>query len=200
MTHPNTPQPGPYGPPPPKKKMGAGKIVAIVLGSIFGVLVLLGVLGAIVGDPDTTANDKPTSSPSTASATSSTPPPAPTTAAPRPTTAAPAPTTAAPTPAPTTSAPAATLPPKPDAKDERAFLDALNAIDPRIIKPGKEDQAVSRGINQCSSITAGTADEAKLAQLALQRFTVDTRLPEIATPETGRRINAAAHRHLCPGS
>ncbi|NML55682.1 hypothetical protein HHL19_36315 [Streptomyces sp. R302] len=92
---------------------------------------------------------------------------------------------------------AAGLPPEPNAKTRTAFLDALNAIDPRIIKPGKEDQAVSRGINQCSSIKT-TKDEVKLAQTALERFTVDTRLPDIATPGTGKAINKAVHTHLCP--
>ncbi|WP_030322855.1 MULTISPECIES: hypothetical protein [Streptomyces] len=92
---------------------------------------------------------------------------------------------------------AAGLPPEPTAKARQAYLGALNAIDPRIIKPGKEDQAVSRGSNQCRSIK-DSKDDAKLAQTALERFTVDTRLPEIATPETGRKINEAVHTHLCP--
>ncbi|MFF7180151.1 hypothetical protein [Streptomyces sp. NPDC008121] len=92
---------------------------------------------------------------------------------------------------------AAGLPPDPDATTRQAYLDALNAIDPRIIKSGKEDQAVSRGINQCGSIKT-TKDEAKLAETALERFTVGTRLPDIATPDTGRKIVKAVHTHLCP--
>ncbi|MFE9737325.1 hypothetical protein [Streptomyces sp. NPDC006477] len=92
---------------------------------------------------------------------------------------------------------AAGLPPKPTAEARQAYLAALNAIDPRIIKPNKEDQAVSRGANQCRSIK-DSKDEAKLAQTALERFTVVSRLPEIATPETGRKINEAVHAHLCP--
>ncbi|WP_202527359.1 hypothetical protein [Streptomyces sp. SID5770] len=198
-------QPGPYGPQPPKKKLGTGAIIAIVLGSLLGVLVCLGILGAIVGDPETAANGKPDSpppAPTTSSAPttpSRTPTPAPTTIEPEPTTAPlttkPAPTT----PPPTTSAPPAARPAEPNSAARQAFLEALNTIDPRIIKPGKEDQAVSRGINQCSSIRT-TKDEGKLAELALSRFTVDTRLPEIANAETGRRITHAARTHLCPGS
>ncbi|MFE2559883.1 hypothetical protein ACFXGT_28435 [Streptomyces sp. NPDC059352] len=92
---------------------------------------------------------------------------------------------------------AAGLPPEPTVKVRQAYLDALNAIDPRIIKPNKEDQAVSRGSNHCRSIKA-TKDETELAQTALERFTVDTRLPEIATLGTGRKINDAVHTHLCP--
>ncbi|MFC9949206.1 hypothetical protein ACFVIN_01335 [Streptomyces prasinus] len=92
---------------------------------------------------------------------------------------------------------AAGLPPEPDEAARKAFLDALNAIDPRIIKPGKEDQAVSRGLNQCSSIK-DSDDREKLARLALGRFTIDTRLPELNTPETGQKIVDAVHKHLCP--
>lgn len=93
---------------------------------------------------------------------------------------------------------AAGLPPEPPAEARKAFLDALNAIDPRIIKPGKDDQAVSRGLNQCSSIKSSPDDKTKLAQQALERFTVTTRLPEIATPDTGQKIVDAVHKHLCP--
>ncbi|MDX3324725.1 hypothetical protein PV405_08600 [Streptomyces sp. ME02-6979-3A] len=93
---------------------------------------------------------------------------------------------------------AAGLPTEPKAAERQAYLDALNAIDPRIIKPGKEDQAVSRGINQCSSIKSTPNDRAKLSQLALERFTVDTRLPEISTTETGGKIVDAVRAHICP--
>lgn len=92
---------------------------------------------------------------------------------------------------------AAGLPPEPTAKARQAYLDALNAIDPRIIKPGKEDQAVSRGSNQCRFIK-DSKDEAELAQSALERFTVNTRLPDIATRQTGNAIITAVHTHLCP--
>lgn len=90
------------------------------------------------------------------------------------------------------------LPPEPDAKARDAYLDALNAIDARIIKPGKEDQAVSRGINQCRTVKDFPNDTRKLAEAALDRFTVNSRLPEIATPETGEKITAAVRKHLCP--
>jgi len=52
---------GPYGPP-PKKPMGAGAIVAIVFGSLVGVFVLIGVLGAAFGDDD---KAKPRATPTT---------------------------------------------------------------------------------------------------------------------------------------
>ena len=93
---------------------------------------------------------------------------------------------------------AAGLPPEPAPEARKAFLAALNKIDPRIIKPGKDDQAVSRGLNQCSSIKTSPDDRDKLVQQALERFTVTTRLPEIATPETGGKILDAVHKHICP--
>ncbi|MFF5634493.1 hypothetical protein [Streptomyces sp. NPDC012825] len=113
---------------------------------------------------------------------------------------APVPTTAEPSPGPETRASAraaAGLPPEPTATARQAYLDAFNTIDTRIIKPGKEDQAVSRGINQCGSLK-NTKDEDKLAQTSLERFTISSRLPDIATPETGKKITRAVRTHPCP--
>lgn len=59
-----------YGPP-PKRGMSAGAIVAIVLGSVVGVIVLLGVLGAAIGDDD---KAKPRATPATPAPAKSTPP------------------------------------------------------------------------------------------------------------------------------
>lgn len=68
--HPPSQHYGPYGPP-PKKSMGAGAIVAIVLGSIFGGLVLIGILGAALGTED---KDEPRAAPSTTGAPKTTAP------------------------------------------------------------------------------------------------------------------------------
>ncbi|WLQ69286.1 hypothetical protein [Streptomyces glycanivorans] len=93
---------------------------------------------------------------------------------------------------------AAGLPPEPKGAERQAYLDALNAIDTRIIKPGKEDQAISRGINQCSSIKSFPDDRNKLVQLTLERFTITSRLPEISNPDTGGKVLDAVHKHICP--
>lgn len=61
----------PYGPPPPKKSMSAGAIVAIVLGSIVGAIVLIGVLGAAIGNDD---NAKPRATPAAPTTAKGTPP------------------------------------------------------------------------------------------------------------------------------
>lgn len=92
---------------------------------------------------------------------------------------------------------AAGLPDEPDAATAAEFIKALDAIDPRIAD-GKNDKAISRGLNQCSSIKRYPDDRDKLVKLALGRFTIDTRLPEIATPETGGKIVDAVRKHLCP--
>ncbi|WP_246094868.1 hypothetical protein [Streptomyces roseicoloratus] len=67
---PGQPYPGaPYGPPrPPKKGMGAGAIVAIVLGSLFGLFIIIGVIGAIVSDDTHASSDKSSPERSTAAA------------------------------------------------------------------------------------------------------------------------------------
>ena len=56
---PGQPYPGaPYGPPrPPKQGMGTGAIVAIVLGSIFGLLIVVGIIGAIASSSDPKASE-----------------------------------------------------------------------------------------------------------------------------------------------
>ncbi|MDN3021553.1 hypothetical protein [Streptomyces sp. S.PB5] len=161
----------PPAPRPPKKK--GPKIAAIGCGRLLALFIGLAVLGAAIGDSDDKdeADDKP-------SATSSAP---------------------ALTDEQRASIDAAAgLPPKPDAATRKAYLDALDAIDPRIAKDGKDDQTVDRGRNQCSSIKSNPDDKDKLSQLALDRFTITTRLPDIATPQTGAKVTDAVHKHLCP--
>ncbi|MFD3537601.1 hypothetical protein [Streptomyces sp. NPDC058664] len=160
-------------------------------------LVLLGAIGT-----GTAVKDKSRAAPRRPRLSTKRPrrlPPRPCQSRPAPPTEAPAPTTAIPNLAPTASVPAAGLPAKPDAATRQAYLDALNAVGPRIIKPDKEDQAVSRGINQCSS-NQDDRGRTKLATLALDRFTVTTRLSNIATSETGKAIVKAVRTHLCPTS
>ena len=81
-------------------------------------------------------------------------------------------------------------------EQEAAFVDALNAIDTDIAH-GKADKAASRGRNQCQTIHDWPKDEDKQADTAARRFTSPTH-PEGRTPEVAKKINAAAHEHLCP--
>ncbi|MYX13528.1 hypothetical protein GTY67_08810 [Streptomyces sp. SID8374] len=92
---------------------------------------------------------------------------------------------------------AAGIPAEPSITARDKYLEALNGIDRRIVD-GKDDKAVSRGLNQCSSIKSFGGNREKLVELALGRFTIDTRLPEIATPEIGGKILDAVHKNLCP--
>lgn len=81
-------------------------------------------------------------------------------------------------------------------EQEAAFVTDLNKIDLDIAH-GKADKAASRGRSQCQTIHDWPKDEAKQADLARQRFTSPTH-PEGRTLEVATKINAAAHKHLCP--
>lgn len=158
--------------PQPPQKNRLGKILGFGCLGIVGLFVFFAVLGAVIG---TDNDDKSDSKPS------------PTSSAPELTDEQRASINAA-----------AGLPPEPDAATRKTYLDALDAIDPRIAKDGKDDQTVSRGLDQCSSIKSSPDDQDKLSQLALDRFTISTRLPDIATARTGAKVTEAVHKHLCP--
>ncbi|MEV8623396.1 DUF4352 domain-containing protein [Streptomyces sp. NPDC051079] len=53
QTYPGTP----YGPPPPKRGLGAGAIVAIVLGSVVGLFFIIGIIGALASSGDSSSAD-----------------------------------------------------------------------------------------------------------------------------------------------
>ncbi|MFE5895846.1 DUF4352 domain-containing protein [Streptomyces sp. NPDC056488] len=78
-------QPGPYGPPPPKKGLGAGAIIAIVVGSVLGLFILIGIIGAALGDDTSseTSGKAPSKSAAPAPEKSSAPAAAPKTQAPK---------------------------------------------------------------------------------------------------------------------
>ncbi|MFF2405738.1 DUF732 domain-containing protein [Streptomyces sp. NPDC058092] len=86
--------------------------------------------------------------------------------------------------------------PDPTPEQEAAFVAALDAID-KDIAHGKADKAASRGRSQCQTIHDWPKDEAKQVDLATRRFTSPTH-PEGRTQATAEKINAAAHKHLCP--
>lgn len=91
---------------------------------------------------------------------------------------------------------AAGIPPKPDAATRQSYIAALTAIDPDIVH-GKEDTAVSRGRDQCSSIKQWPNDQAKLVDLTQKRFTSPDH-PDGFGPAESTRILAAVHEFLCP--
>ncbi|WP_405549714.1 hypothetical protein [Streptomyces microflavus] len=81
-------------------------------------------------------------------------------------------------------------------EQESAFVAALDKID-KDIAHGKADKAASRGRSQCQTIHDWPKDEAKQIDLATRRFTSPTH-PEGRTPAVAKKINQAAHHHLCP--
>jgi hypothetical protein len=91
---------------------------------------------------------------------------------------------------------AAGLPPSVAPAARAAFLDGLNAIDPDIVH-GKDDKAVSRGLDSCSSIKNFPGDRAKQVKLIGMRFSSPTH-PEGRDTATATKIRDLAHKHICP--
>ncbi|MFE3324040.1 hypothetical protein [Streptomyces sp. NPDC059176] len=93
-------------------------------------------------------------------------------------------------PAPSSARAAAGIPAEPTGPDRQKYLQALSAIDPALVTD--EDKAVDAGRNQCRSLHGGGADPDRTAA---QRFGNDARP---VTEATGKRINSALRRTLCP--
>ncbi|WP_406262542.1 hypothetical protein OIA45_39690 [Streptomyces chartreusis] len=91
---------------------------------------------------------------------------------------------------------AAGLPPTPNPADWAAYIKVLTGLDPDIVH-GKEDKAISRGIDTCSAIKRYPDDTAKQAEQAGRRFTSPDH-PEGRDQATAKRILAAAHTYICP--
>jgi hypothetical protein len=91
---------------------------------------------------------------------------------------------------------AAGIPPRPDAATKQSYITELVAIDPDIVH-GKEDKAVNRGRDQCSSVKKWPNDQAKLVDLTQQRFTSPDH-PEGFGPDKSAQILAVVRKYLCP--
>jgi hypothetical protein len=91
---------------------------------------------------------------------------------------------------------AAGIPPKPDAATQKAYIAVLTALDPDIVH-GKEDTAVNRGRDQCSSVKEWPNDQTKLVDLTQKRFTSPGH-PEGFGPAKSAQILAAVRKYLCP--
>ncbi|MFE9561747.1 hypothetical protein ACFYM0_11620 [Streptomyces sp. NPDC006487] len=87
------------------------------------------------------------------------------------------------------------LPPSPAPAQRAAYLAALNTIDPEIVN-GKDDKAVSRGLDQCQSMK-GEKDPAKRVAGANQRF-IGPHHPAGFGPVKSALIVAAVQANLCP--
>jgi hypothetical protein len=91
---------------------------------------------------------------------------------------------------------AAGLPPEPDAATRTAYIAALNAIDSDVVH-GKDDKAVSRGLNQCTSIKSKSNDRPKLISLTNSRFTSPDH-PDGHGLAKAEKILDVVHKNLCP--
>ncbi|MFD9174660.1 hypothetical protein [Streptomyces diastaticus] len=85
--------------------------------------------------------------------------------------------------------------PSPTDEQKAAYIKALNAIDADIVH-GKDEKAIDRGINQCSSIKRYD-DEAKLVEMTNSRFSSPS-APEGHGEAIAKQILKATHENLCP--
>ncbi|MFI8278539.1 hypothetical protein ACIGBH_27435 [Streptomyces sp. NPDC085929] len=114
---------------------------------------------------------------------------------PKPTKAEPAPATQSTNP--DAARAAAGLPTEPKGPARQAYLDGLNAIDKDIVH-GKDDKAISRGIDTCGTIKSFPGDQAKQAEQTNKRWTSPTH-PEGHGLATAAKILEVAHTQICPG-
>jgi hypothetical protein len=82
------------------------------------------------------------------------------------------------------------IPPKPTGAKRTAYLAAIKAVDPYLVKD--PDKAIDHGRNQCSALHGGAANP---DHFAAQRFGDDT---HPLTDAQGKALNAALRATLCP--
>ncbi|WP_159037340.1 hypothetical protein [Streptomyces specialis] len=87
-------------------------------------------------------------------------------------------------------------PPEADAATEAAYIDALDAIDPRIDKDNP-DSAVSRGRDTCRTIHDHPDDRAHQIEQTNIRFSHPD-APDGWGLATAEQILDVVHEHLCP--
>lgn len=87
-------------------------------------------------------------------------------------------------------------PPEPNEQNRKAYIETLNDIDPDIVH-GKEQTAVDRGRNQCSSIKFFRNDQAKLVALTNDRFT-SPQHPDGFGNVKAAKILVAVYKYICP--
>ncbi|WP_101253851.1 hypothetical protein [Streptomyces barkulensis] len=92
----------------------------------------------------------------------------------------------------------APFPPEPAAEHWAAFINGLETIDPDIVH-GKEEKAVDRGRNQCTSNRDNPNDEAKLIELTNARFTSPNH-PDGFGEAKSTRILQLVRDHICPSA
>ncbi|MEU4266184.1 hypothetical protein ACYCCF_29975 [Streptomyces argenteolus] len=93
---------------------------------------------------------------------------------------------------------AAGLPAEPNPAQRQVYLESLNAIDTDIVH-GKDDKAVSRGINQCGTVKNSPDDHIKPIKTTNSRFTSPNH-PDGHGTITAERILQVVRQSICPTS
>lgn len=91
---------------------------------------------------------------------------------------------------------AAGLPAEPKGPARKAFLDGLNAIDKDIVH-GKDDKAISRGIDTCGLIKNHPKDPTTQVEQTNKRWTSPTH-PDGHGLTKAAQILAVTHTTVCP--
>ncbi|MEU1212595.1 hypothetical protein ABZ424_09160 [Streptomyces sp. NPDC005790] len=91
---------------------------------------------------------------------------------------------------------AAGLPAEPNPAQRQVYLESLNAIDTDIVH-GKDDKAVSRGINQCGTVKTSPNDYIKLIETTNSRFTSPDH-PDGHGTIKAERILKVVRDNICP--
>ncbi|OII63787.1 hypothetical protein BJP40_02595 [Streptomyces sp. CC53] len=91
---------------------------------------------------------------------------------------------------------AAGLPPSPEPQPRAAFLAALNALEPDLVH-GKDDKAISRGLDTCSALKRHPGDRSKQIEVTAKRWTSPDH-PEGRSLPTAEKVLDLSHKHLCP--
>ncbi|MFF3016299.1 hypothetical protein [Streptomyces sp. NPDC057939] len=91
---------------------------------------------------------------------------------------------------------AAGLPTAPKGAARQAFIGGLDAID-RDIVHGKEDKAISRGIDTCSAIKNNPGDRPKQIEQTERRWSSPTH-PEGHGLTKAAKILDVTHKNICP--
>lgn len=89
------------------------------------------------------------------------------------------------------------IPPTPAPAEWKAYIAALNKIDPAIVGEKDEERIIDRGRDMCSVVKEWPDDEAKLVDLTNKRFTASDH-PNGFGDAKSKRILAVVRQHICP--
>ncbi len=86
--------------------------------------------------------------------------------------------------------------PSPEPQPRADFLAALNALEPDLVH-GKDDKAISRGLDTCSTLKRHPGDRSKQIETTAKRWTSPDH-PEGRSLPMAEKVLDLSHKHLCP--